>query len=247
MSKASWDPACDGRRRPGRAGDAGVPWHVLLSQNDGPNARPPRHALYGQRLEAPTKRGGARDGDGDHGKAARVNDGRDHGRAARVADHGRSRRRTRSAAAGFGLQRRLVRLCARLPCFPPLLRNLAAAFLSAADPTVLPPVVGLATIGHCGMVITAATAAVDIQLIRQDINIATPAATPAVPPALLAITAPQARHSWPACLGRAAKQPTPAHRAAPQHRHTGCRATTRHHTPTVHACARRFGGACLQL
>ena len=63
--------------------------------------------------------------------AARVNN---HGRGGRLADHGRNRRRTRSAAAaGFELQRRLVCLPA-LPCFTPL-RNLAAAFLSAAEHT----------------------------------------------------------------------------------------------------------------
>ena len=52
-SKASWDPACDGHGRPGRASGAGVPWHHVLSQNSGPSARLPRHALYGQRVEAP--------------------------------------------------------------------------------------------------------------------------------------------------------------------------------------------------
>ena len=86
MLKASWDSTCDRRRCPGRASGADVPWHGLLSQNDGPSARPPRHALYGQRLEAPVRKRGARDDD--------------HGRGARVDDHGRSRRRTRSAAAG---------------------------------------------------------------------------------------------------------------------------------------------------
>ena len=105
--KAHWDPACDGRCCPGRASSAGVPWHGLLSQSDGPSARPLRHALYGPRLEAPIRRKrGARDDD--------------HGRGARVADHGRSRWRTRSAAAGFELQQRLVCLHAppraSLPC-----------------------------------------------------------------------------------------------------------------------------------
>ena len=49
ISKAHWDPACDGRRCPGGASGAGLPWHVLLSQNDGPSPRPPCHALQGQR------------------------------------------------------------------------------------------------------------------------------------------------------------------------------------------------------
>eukprot|EP00964_Phaeocystis_antarctica_P059556 scaffold35371_cov64-Phaeocystis_antarctica.AAC.3 len=72
--------------------------------------------------------------------------------------------------------------------------------------------------------------------------LATPAATPAVPPAPLARTAPQARQSWPhAPYSRAAKHPTPEHRAAapaPQ----AFRATTRHHTPTDDACVRVQGG-----
>ena len=53
MSKVSWDPACDGNRRSGRASGAGGPWHRVLSQNFGPSARLPRHAFCGQRMEAP--------------------------------------------------------------------------------------------------------------------------------------------------------------------------------------------------
>eukprot|EP00964_Phaeocystis_antarctica_P077043 scaffold47727_cov69-Phaeocystis_antarctica.AAC.2 len=52
VSKASRDLARDGRRCPDRASGAAVPWH---GQNGGPGARPPRHALYGQRLDAPTE------------------------------------------------------------------------------------------------------------------------------------------------------------------------------------------------
>eukprot|EP00964_Phaeocystis_antarctica_P046308 scaffold26737_cov57-Phaeocystis_antarctica.AAC.2 len=56
-SKASWRLACEGRCCPGRASDAAVPWH---DQNGGPGARPPRYALYGQRLDDPIRRGGRR-------------------------------------------------------------------------------------------------------------------------------------------------------------------------------------------
>jgi len=242
MSKDYLDPACDGRRCPGRAGGAGVPWHVLLSQIDGPIARPPRHALYGQRLEAPTKRG-ARDGDGDHGRAARVNDGRDHGRAPRVADHGRSRRRTRSAAAGYELQWRLV--CLRAPpLLPPVLRNLAAAFLSAAEATTWRPAAAATAaaiffIPHAIATATTAAEATSHALNRMgpDIHLA----PPAVPPALLARTAPQARHSWPACLGRAAKQPTPAHRAAAAAPEAVAPPRAITHQPTVHTRAQVWG------
>ena len=198
------------------------------------DARPPRDdALHSPRLGAPIGRQGAR-------RVPLV---------AQVRDHGRSRRRTRSAAAGYELQWRLV--CLRAPpLLPPVLRNLAAAFLSAAEATTWRPAAAAtaAAIFFIPHAIATATTAAEatphaLNLMGPDIHLA----PPAVPPALLAITAPQARHSWPACLDRTAKQPTPAHRAAPQHRHTGFRATTRHHTPTVHACARRFGGACLQL
>ena len=56
-SKASWCLAREGRCCPGRASDAAVPWH---DQNGGPGARPPRYALYGQRLDDPIRRGGRR-------------------------------------------------------------------------------------------------------------------------------------------------------------------------------------------
>ena len=68
--KASRDSICNRRRCPSRASGADVPWHGLLY--DGPSARPPRHALYGQWLEAPTRTK----------------------RGARTDDHWRSRRRT---------------------------------------------------------------------------------------------------------------------------------------------------------
>ena len=110
LFKAHWDPACDGRRCPGGASGAGVPWHGLLSQNDGPSARPPRHALYGQRLEAPIKK------ENTGGRPLVAHDD-NHG--PRVVDYGRSRRPTRSAATGFEL-RRLV-----CPAAPPVLPSLA--------------------------------------------------------------------------------------------------------------------------
>ena len=43
-SVAPRDPACNGRRCPGRAGDAGAPGHGRLAESDGPSARPHRSA-----------------------------------------------------------------------------------------------------------------------------------------------------------------------------------------------------------
>ena len=160
-------------------------------------------------------------------------------------------------------------VCPPRPCFPPL-RNLAAAFLSAADHTaatrqtatrqrtpsgiiaitatvVLGTVVATPTKMGTAAALSIMLPAVDVMVIQltQAVALAPPPATPAVPAALLAHTAPRSTSLVArACLGRAAKQPTPAHRAAapPPQAFAPPRAIT--HQPTV-ARARRDGVARL--
>ena len=147
-------------------------------------------------------------------------------------------------------------VCPPRPCFPPL-RNLAAPFLPAADHTArrqaatLPrsltagTVLATTTVGLAAMpavfaiMVLPRLPAVNATVIplTQAVVLATPPATPAVPPALLAHTAPQARHSWP-CVPWPSRQAAHALASCRRTRTTGLCATTRHYTPTNGACVR---------
>ena len=143
-------------------------------------------------------------------------------------------------------------VCPPRSYFPPV-RNLAAAALSAAIlqrlphrpviiATIMAATIGAATASLGSSIATgmAATgmAATTTATSTMRLPTATRTATPAVAAALLASTAPQARHSWPACLCGAAKQPSPAH---------GAVAPAITHHSTVHARARRFEREGLRL
>ena len=217
------------------------------------DARPPRDdALQGQRLGAPI-------GWQDARLAPLV---------ARIGYHWRSRRRSRSAAAGFGLQPRLVCVCPPHAPVLPSLPNLATppgvsqSPARASLPSVtfslpsclrllagrLPFLSAVSSATTTTRAAIAGMAALASPALLSATRAATPTATNAIPTAPLASTAPQSRHSWPpTCRGRAAR---PAHARAPCRlaRTTGFRATTRHHTATNGACcARRHGDARLQF
>ena len=129
------------------------------------------------------------------------------------------------------------RPCLCFPCasLPRLLRNTAAAVLAAvifvmaalaaatraATPTAMTAVTVVAMVFSAVTVIIATTVAT-APATATAMTAATPIVTvdvtasaiPAVPPALLASTAPRASHLWPARRGSAARHaPTPVHRA----------------------------------
>ena len=146
LSEASWDPACDGR-----AIGAVVPWHGLLTHNNGPGARPPRHALYSQRLGAPitTTRGGGMQAHLPR-RHVRRRDGCTrtlpvrHIYRARVDGHGRRRWSTRSAAAArWELRQRLVWLPA------PVLSSLAQPCRCLLARSDTPSTVGTSCLCDC--------------------------------------------------------------------------------------------------
>ena len=149
------------------------------------------------------------------------------------------------------------------PCVPPL-RHLVAAFLSAVEYTLGHPAIATrqgitpaaalnATAGslaseaatgtaESGMRLPA-VAATSIPVTHHIMPLVTPAATPAVPPAPLASTAPQARHSWPHTpwpSRQTSPCPSIVHAAAPAPQaFTPPRA--RHHTPADGVCVRAQG------
>ena len=155
-------------------------------------------------------------------------------------------------------------VCPPRPCFPPL-RNLAAAFLSAADHTArrqtathqrttsgMVAGVAISIVGWAAMVVAATPAALTIMLpavdatnipLTQAETLATPPAAPAVPVALLGHTAPR---SMSLVAPRALAEPpsSPCPRTVPPHHHHRFCATPRHLTPTnrcTRVCAQGRG------
>ena len=134
----------------------------------------------------------------------------------------RARAESTAHAIGGGWWLQLATPAGALPAPPvPPTPCVTAAFLSTAQATGQAATIlvnlRVAATGRCLMALPATIAVEAIIHVpngaQQDMRIVPRTATKAVS-ALLNRTAPQARHSWPACLCGAAKQPTPAHGAA---------------------------------